>query len=124
MGILSVCFRIFPGCRGAPSITARTYLLSPQTCTSICDLGNRVRVLTRNQFATTETYNYHPPLPLSVSDPEAPDQSLGGCSICMEAIHAEDPTPLQRVALGEEKITVWRCAITCSCVPHLSGGSY
>ncbi|KAF8433251.1 hypothetical protein L210DRAFT_3623175 [Boletus edulis BED1] len=43
------------------------------------------------RFATTETYNYHPPLPLSVSDTEAPDHSLGDCSICMEAIHAEDP---------------------------------
>ncbi|KAI9457182.1 hypothetical protein HD554DRAFT_1985326, partial [Boletus coccyginus] len=46
---------------------------------------------------TTETYNYHPPLLLSVSDPEAPDHSLGDCSICMEAIHAEDPRPLQHV---------------------------
>jgi len=52
------------------------------------------------RFATTETYNYHPPLPLSVSDPEAPDHSLGDCSICMEAIHAEDPNPLQHVAVG------------------------
>ncbi|KAG9309577.1 hypothetical protein JVU11DRAFT_10558 [Chiua virens] len=52
------------------------------------------------RFATTETYNYHPPLPLSVSDPEAPEQSLGDCSICMEAIHAEDPKPLQHVAAG------------------------
>ncbi|KAH0836346.1 hypothetical protein J3R83DRAFT_7899 [Lanmaoa asiatica] len=52
------------------------------------------------RFATTETHNYHPPLPLSVSDPEAPEQSLGDCSICMEAIHAEDPRPLQHVAAG------------------------
>ncbi|KAG8214982.1 hypothetical protein J3R82DRAFT_8385 [Butyriboletus roseoflavus] len=52
------------------------------------------------RFANTETYNYHPPLPLSVSDPEAPEQSLGDCSICMEAIHAEDPKPLQHVAVG------------------------
>ena len=52
------------------------------------------------QFANMETYNYHPSLPLSVSDPEAPEQSLGDCSICMEAIHAEEPKPLQHVAVG------------------------
>ncbi|KAH0826460.1 hypothetical protein J3R83DRAFT_5460, partial [Lanmaoa asiatica] len=51
------------------------------------------------RFAAAET-NYHPPLPLSISDPEAPDQSLGDCSICMEAIHAKDPKLLQRVAVG------------------------
>ncbi|KAF8840833.1 hypothetical protein BDN67DRAFT_950901 [Paxillus ammoniavirescens] len=52
------------------------------------------------RFATTQTYNYHPPLPLSVSDPESPDQSLGDCSICMEPIHADDPRHLQQVASG------------------------
>ena len=100
MGILSLCFRVFPGGCGAPSTMARTYLLSPQTCMLTCDFGNRV--LTRNQFATTEIYNYHSQLLLSVLEPEAPDQSLGDCFVCME-VHAEDPMPLQHVTLGELK---------------------
>ncbi|THH29492.1 hypothetical protein EUX98_g4697 [Antrodiella citrinella] len=32
----------------------------------------------------TQTYDYHPAIPLP--DPEAPEQSLGDCSICMDAI--------------------------------------
>ncbi|KIJ65119.1 hypothetical protein HYDPIDRAFT_175153 [Hydnomerulius pinastri MD-312] len=52
------------------------------------------------RFAAAQTYNYHPPLPLSISDPESPDQSLGDCAICMEAIHAEDSKQLQQVASG------------------------
>ncbi|KAI8974598.1 hypothetical protein BD414DRAFT_498160 [Trametes punicea] len=35
-------------------------------------------------LSRTQTYDYHPPLPLP--DPEAPDQSLGDCAICMDAI--------------------------------------
>ncbi|KAF9244652.1 hypothetical protein BU15DRAFT_41826 [Melanogaster broomeanus] len=52
------------------------------------------------RFATTQIYDYHPPLPLSVSDPESPDQSLGDCSICMEPIHVDEPKQLQQVASG------------------------
>ncbi|KAF9219800.1 hypothetical protein BS17DRAFT_788799 [Gyrodon lividus] len=52
------------------------------------------------RFATTQIYNYHPPLPSSASDPESPDQPLGDCSICMEPIHADDPKQLQQVASG------------------------
>ena len=40
------------------------------------------------QVAKVETYDYHPPMPLP--DPEAPEQSLGDCAICMDAI-AVDP---------------------------------
>ena len=36
------------------------------------------------QWATEPTYDYHPPLPLP--DSEAPERSLGDCSICMDAI--------------------------------------
>lgn len=43
-------------------------------------------------MAQTQTYDYHPPITLP--DPEAPEQSLGDCSICMDAILI-DPT-LQR----------------------------
>jgi len=53
------------------------------------------------QTATTaNVYNYHPPLPLP--DPEAPEQSLGDCSICMDAIYV-DPALRQR---PDEKIDV------------------
>jgi hypothetical protein len=31
-----------------------------------------------------QTYDYHPPMPLP--DPESPEQSLGDCAICMDAI--------------------------------------
>ena len=36
------------------------------------------------QVVNIETYDYHPPMPLP--DPEAPEQSLGDCAICMDAI--------------------------------------
>lgn len=36
------------------------------------------------QMVRVETYDYHPPMPLP--DPEAPEQSLGDCAICMDAI--------------------------------------
>ncbi|KAG6852138.1 hypothetical protein C0991_002659 [Blastosporella zonata] len=36
------------------------------------------------QYITVKTYDYHPPMPLP--DPEAPEQSLGDCAICMDAI--------------------------------------
>lgn len=35
----------------------------------------------------TQTYNYHPPMPLP--DPEAPEQTLGDCAICMDAIEVD-----------------------------------
>ncbi|KAH9926336.1 uncharacterized protein BXZ73DRAFT_49527 [Epithele typhae] len=40
------------------------------------------------RVARAETYDYHPPLPLP--DPEAPEQSLGDCAICMDAIEVDD----------------------------------
>ncbi|KAG2011699.1 hypothetical protein CC2G_011787 [Coprinopsis cinerea AmutBmut pab1-1] len=36
------------------------------------------------RFKATQGYNYHPPMPLP--DSESPDQSLGDCAICMDAI--------------------------------------
>ena len=39
------------------------------------------------QLTTADVYDYHPPLPLP--DPEAPEQSLGDCSICMDAIEVD-----------------------------------
>ena len=45
------------------------------------------------QLAQTPSYNYHPAIPLP--DPEAPEQSLGDCSICMDAILV-DPSLRQK----------------------------
>ncbi|KAG7093495.1 hypothetical protein E1B28_007171 [Marasmius oreades] len=39
------------------------------------------------KFATVKTYDYHPHMPLP--DPEAPEQTLGDCAICMDAIHID-----------------------------------
>ncbi|KAG6898323.1 hypothetical protein C0992_011915 [Termitomyces sp. T32_za158] len=36
------------------------------------------------RYLEIKTYDYHPPLPMP--DPEAPEQSLGDCAICMDAI--------------------------------------
>jgi len=36
------------------------------------------------RFVKMQTYDYHPPMPLP--DPESPEQSLGDCAICMDAI--------------------------------------
>lgn len=49
-------------------------------------------ILTVSQFAKAKTYDYHPPMP--VPDSEAPEQSLGDCSICMDAILIESPNNL------------------------------
>jgi transmembrane E3 ubiquitin-protein ligase len=34
-----------------------------------------------------QTYDYHPVMP--VADPESPEQSLGDCAICMDAIRLD-----------------------------------
>ncbi|KAF5383788.1 hypothetical protein D9615_003714 [Tricholomella constricta] len=39
------------------------------------------------RFVKVKTYEYHPPMPLP--DSEAPEQSLGDCAICMDAIIVE-----------------------------------
>ncbi|KAI6126043.1 hypothetical protein EDD16DRAFT_1554771 [Pisolithus croceorrhizus] len=52
------------------------------------------------RFVTTQIYDYHPPMPSNMHDPEAPDQPLGDCSICMEVIHVKDSKQLQQVTGG------------------------
>ncbi|KAI6042063.1 hypothetical protein EDC04DRAFT_2663625, partial [Pisolithus marmoratus] len=52
------------------------------------------------RFATAQVYDYHPPMPSIMQDPEAPDQPLGDCSICMEVIHVNDSKELQQVTGG------------------------
>ncbi|OSD00125.1 hypothetical protein PYCCODRAFT_1453440 [Trametes coccinea BRFM310] len=51
-------------------------------------------------LSRTQTYDYHPPMPLP--DPEAPDQSLGDCAICMDAILV-DPTLRRRSKSSDGK---------------------
>lgn len=43
------------------------------------------------QYTAVKTYNYHPPMPLA--DSESPEQTLGDCAICMDAILVD---PLRR----------------------------
>ncbi|KIO05465.1 hypothetical protein M404DRAFT_1000024 [Pisolithus tinctorius Marx 270] len=51
-------------------------------------------------FATAQIYEYHLPMLLNMHDPEALDQPLGDCSICMEVIHVKDSKQLQQVTGG------------------------
>ncbi|KAH9829949.1 uncharacterized protein C8Q71DRAFT_717557 [Rhodofomes roseus] len=46
-----------------------------------------------NRVVVGKSYDYHPPMPLP--DPEAPEQTLGDCAICMDAIEV-DPSLRQR----------------------------
>ncbi|PPR03221.1 hypothetical protein CVT26_008069 [Gymnopilus dilepis] len=55
------------------------------------------------KLAYTIPYDYHPLIPLP--DPEAPEQSLGDCSICMDAIKVE--SPLRRHSKSFEKHEDW-----------------
>ncbi|KDQ50442.1 hypothetical protein JAAARDRAFT_142065 [Jaapia argillacea MUCL 33604] len=50
------------------------------------------------RWAQVPTYDYHPSIPLP--DPEAPEQTLGDCSICMDAILID---PSSRRRSGDEK---------------------
>ncbi|KAH9889041.1 hypothetical protein C8Q73DRAFT_737866 [Cubamyces lactineus] len=52
------------------------------------------------RLSPTQTYDYHPPMPLP--DPEAPDQSLGDCAICMDAILV-DPSLRRRSKSSDSK---------------------
>ncbi|KAI0628206.1 hypothetical protein C8Q77DRAFT_1150309 [Trametes polyzona] len=52
------------------------------------------------QMSRAQTYDYHPPLPLP--DPEAPEQTLGDCAICMDAILV-DPSLRRRSKSSDGK---------------------
>ncbi|KAF7370635.1 RING-type domain-containing protein [Mycena sanguinolenta] len=56
------------------------------------------------RYAATKGYDYHPVMPTS-TDPESPDQSLGDCAICMDAIYA-DPAARRR-SLDEKGKSEW-----------------
>ncbi|TBU30076.1 hypothetical protein BD311DRAFT_755258 [Dichomitus squalens] len=52
------------------------------------------------RVSRVQTYNYHPIIPLP--DPEAPEQTLGDCAICMEAILV-DPSLRRRSKSSDAK---------------------
>ncbi|KAF8868514.1 hypothetical protein CPB85DRAFT_1570920 [Mucidula mucida] len=56
------------------------------------------------RFATVKSYDYHPILPLP--DAEAPEQTLGDCSICMDAIMI-DPSLVRGRKSIDEKVDTW-----------------
>lgn len=69
---------------------ARTYVLHSGTGDDIFPSKTSINVILTcdiHQVATMDTYNYHPPL--AVPDSEAPEQSLGDCAICMDAISVD-----------------------------------
>ena len=53
-----------------------------------------------NRMSRAQPYNYHPAIPLP--DPEAPEQTLGDCAICMEAILV-DPSLRRRSKSSDAK---------------------
>ncbi|KAI0925008.1 hypothetical protein AcW1_006950 [Taiwanofungus camphoratus] len=53
-----------------------------------------------NRTVAAKTYDYHPPLPLP--DTEAPEQTLGDCAICMDAIRV-DPALRRRSKSGDKE---------------------
>jgi len=101
----------FPGCIRLPSDDCRysarhrpwPYLL-PSSAGMPLDIPQKVRPqLTPSfQYAAVKTYDYHPVMPLPTDDPEAPDQSLGDCAICMDAIHV-DPSLRRRPTSLDDK---------------------
>ncbi|KAG7444427.1 uncharacterized protein BT62DRAFT_987876 [Guyanagaster necrorhizus] len=52
------------------------------------------------KYAAVKAYDYHPVLPLP--DPEAPEQSLGDCVICLDAILIESPLLRKRKSIDEK----------------------
>ncbi|KAK0199252.1 hypothetical protein DFS33DRAFT_1262349 [Desarmillaria ectypa] len=63
------------------------------------------------KYAVVKTYDYHPALPFP--DPEAPEQSLGDCVICLDAIIIESPL-LRKRRSTDEKHDDWDTRSTAS----------
>jgi hypothetical protein len=72
-----------------------TFFLPQQACDSI--LSKRHSTTNRFQYAATKMYDYHPVMS-APNDSESPDQSLGDCAICMDAIYI-DPSLRRRTSL-------------------------
>ncbi|KAF7308805.1 RING-type domain-containing protein [Mycena kentingensis (nom. inval.)] len=54
------------------------------------------------RYATPKVYDYHPIMPLPDDDPESPEQSLGDCAICMDAIYVDPSAHRRRTSLDEK----------------------
>ncbi|KAF9005970.1 hypothetical protein BDQ17DRAFT_1423692 [Cyathus striatus] len=52
------------------------------------------------QYVTVKTYDYHPSM--SLPDPESPDQSLGDCAICMDAIFVDSSLRRRSKSIDEK----------------------
>jgi hypothetical protein len=53
------------------------------------------------QYQAVKLYDYHPPM--SLPDSEAPEKSLGDCSICMDAIYVDSSIRSQASQEQDEK---------------------
>nr|QIE48439.1 hypothetical protein [Trametes gibbosa] len=58
------------------------------------------------RMSRVQTYDYHPPLPLP--DSEAPEQTLGDCAICMDAILVDPSLRRSKSSDGKERPTIGR----------------
>ncbi|KAH9855277.1 hypothetical protein C2E23DRAFT_815072 [Lenzites betulinus] len=58
------------------------------------------------RMSRVQTYDYHPSLPLP--DPEAPEQTLGDCAICMDAILVDPSLRRSKSSDGKERPVVSR----------------
>jgi transmembrane E3 ubiquitin-protein ligase len=74
------------------------FLLPPEICTENLDRIISPNMLSFSQMAASPAYDYHPLMPRP--DPEAPEKSLGDCSICMDAILIGDSSSISSSGRG------------------------
>lgn len=88
MGLWSCALRVSSSRSPASARYPGAYILPSSAGTWLRYCFHIIGLLTLfSQYAAVKVYDYHPPMPLP--DPEAPDQSLGDCAICMDAIHVD-----------------------------------
>lgn len=124
MGILSLCFCVFPGGRRPPSTAPRTYVLSPKTCASMCDFRTYVQTLTSQsssppQKRTTITHHcrflFQTPKHQITLLAIVPSVWKRFMQKIPSRYSTSSPSVYYRKS-GEGKIIVWHRAIICSCV--------
>ena len=89
LGLASRVYRLFSSFCGDSSRCFGTHIFSASEggCPMMKDFN--ISQNSCRQFAETKAYNYHPHMPR----PTNPEQSLGDCAICMEAIIVDPPIP-------------------------------
>lgn len=133
MGILPVCFRVFPSGRRVPPTTSRTYFLSSETRKSICEIGNHVQTLTRpsptpissqTRKPTTiiHRYRYRFRTPRHQSSHWAIVPSVWKRFMQRTPSRCSTSLSVYYKKSGEGRIIVWRRAIIYSCVTRLFDG--